>query len=79
LCAQFATQSGGLNAVDKGSLPVDLDDGKPFSVGGLELRITRDVDLGVRNPLAVEHLPSALAEVAALGEVEDDPRDRYRA
>jgi hypothetical protein len=65
--------------VDEGPLAVDLDDGDPFPVGGLEAWDAGDVRLGVRDPLGVENRPSAVAQVAALRGVEnDDARDRYR-
>jgi hypothetical protein len=79
LCTEFATQSGRLDVVDEGSLPVDLHDRDPLPVAGLEVWIAGDVDLRVRHLLHVQDLPGALAEVAALRGVEDDLRDRYRA
>ena len=57
-------------------MAVDLDDGKPFAVCGLESRIARDVDLVVCDALGIENGARLPAEVAALRGVEDDPR-RY--
>jgi hypothetical protein len=38
-------KSDWIDVVDERSHPVDLDDGQPFAVGRLELRVAGDVDL----------------------------------
>ncbi len=56
----------------------DLDDGQQLAIAGLELRIAGDVDLRQREPELVaevgDYRPRSLAEVAALGVVENDVR-----
>jgi hypothetical protein len=64
--------------VDKGPLAVDLDDGDPLAVGGLEPGDAGDVGLRVRDRLRVEDRAGAIAQVAALRGVENDVRDRCR-
>ncbi len=58
----------GLNEVDEGLLPVDLDDGDQLPVARLQLRIASDVDLVELEPelaLEPEHgLARPLAQVA---------------
>ena len=76
LCLQFATQSFGRNVIDERAHAVDLDDGQPFAVARFKLGVAGDVDLVVLHALRVERPTCALAEVAALRGVEDDPR-RY--
>ena len=65
-----------LDEVRERALTVDLHDGKPLAVAGLEPRVAADVDLLQLEP---ELVPSGThdalrggAEVAPLGVVEDD-------
>src|ERR1051326_5309290 len=45
LCADGAQKRGAAQVVNECPLPVDLDDGEPFAVPRLQLRIAPDVDL----------------------------------
>jgi hypothetical protein len=81
LCANFAAKCVRIDVIDEGSLPVDLDDGKPLPVPLLEVPIAADVhllelerDLGAS---FLQHTPCPLAEVAAGGVVERDARYGY--
>ena len=79
LCGlQPALESLAMDVVGEGPLAVDLDDGQPLAVARLQLGVAADVDLDqVERPLRphlLEDGASALAEVAALRSVEDDPR-----
>jgi hypothetical protein len=78
LCHHFATERGLVDVVDERAPSLDLDHGQPFAVTGLELGITADVDLlEPKSELLLEGAelrPRPLAEVAALGPVEDDGR-----
>jgi hypothetical protein len=69
-----------VNVVREQALAVELDDGQPLAVLGLERRIAGDVDLDelerIHRPHVLEHLASALAEVTARRDEERDPR-RY--
>ena len=81
MCADFAAKCVDIDVVDKGSLPVDLDDGKELPVLPLELRIAADVHLlelerGLGTDL-LDHTSRPLAEVAAGGVVERDARYGY--
>jgi hypothetical protein len=62
---------------------VDLDDRDPLPVGGLERLVAADVDLAKLELELLAERPNlrqrALAEVAALGVVDDDLRDRCPA
>ena len=76
MCSELATKRIRLDVVDERPAPVDLDDRQKLAVARLELRVARDVDLGERElllaPQLGERRPGTLAEVAALGEVEND-------
>ncbi len=56
--------------------PVDLDDGQPCAVLGLEGRVSGDVDLAQVEaellPERCDHAAGALTQVAAGGVVDDD-------
>ena len=56
--------------------PVDLDDGQPFAIARFELRVARNVDLLELEAELLACGPDgrepALAEVTALGVVDDD-------
>jgi hypothetical protein len=79
LCSHFPLERGRIDEVDESALAVELDDREPLSIGRLELRVARDVDLFEGRAAPEEDGPGTLAEVAALCVVEDDPRDRSRA
>jgi hypothetical protein len=70
-----------LDVVGEAAPAVDLDDRDPLPVSRLQCRIAGDVDLPqLELGLPAEpgqHLPRPLAEVAALGGVEDDLRAGY--
>ena len=72
----------GLDEVRERALTVDLHDGKPLAVAGLELGVAADVDLFQLEPeLVPRGAHDALrggAEVAPLGVVEDDAGYGYR-
>ena len=72
----------GLDEVRERALAVDLHDGKPLAVAGLELRVTADVDLlQLEAELVPRGVHDALrggAEVAPLGVVEDDVGYGYK-
>jgi hypothetical protein len=76
LCGNFAAKGARIHVVDEGALAVDLDDGQPFAIGRLELRIAADVDLleleGNLDARLLDDRPGALAEVAPLRVVEGD-------
>jgi hypothetical protein len=76
----LATQRARIDEVDERPLAVDLHDGKPFAVLGLELRVAADVDLVELEPQLVARGPNGrerpLAEVTLRG-VEDDDVRRY--
>jgi hypothetical protein len=67
-----------VDVVDEGALPVDLHDGQPFAVAGLELGVAADVDLFEIERRVVahtnEHVASPLAEVTASCVIERDAR-----
>ena len=75
---QAALERAAMNVVGEGPLAVDLDHGQPLAVARLQLGVAADVDLDEVEPPLRPHLledgASALAEVAALRSVEDDPR-----
>jgi len=75
---ELATQSGVVDEVDERPLAVDLDDGQPFAVPGLELRFAADVDLIQREPELVARGANgrerALTEMAARRVVDGDLR-----
>ena len=69
-----------LHEESEGALTVDLHDGDRRAVGGLELGIATDVDtFEVTRTHLVDHLEHAFAEVATVGVVHDDSRDRAPA
>ena len=76
LQAELAAERLRLDVVGEGELAVDLDGGDQLAVAGLELRVTRDVDLlqleGELAAQLVQLRPRLLAQVAALGAVEGD-------
>ena len=78
LCAHFAAKCIWIDVVDEGALAVDLHDGQPLPVPRFELGVAPDVDLQELERHvgadALENASGALAEVAALRPVEDDPR-----
>jgi len=74
LCADFSAQGIGVDVVDERALPVDLDDGEPLTVPGLELGVAADVDLLELDARSVQDVSCPLAEVATLRVVERDPR-----
>jgi len=65
-----------VDVVGEDPLAVDLDDGQPFAVTGLELRVARDVHLLEREAELgaelLELLARPVAEVAALCVIERD-------
>jgi len=81
LCEQFAAEGLRLDVVREGELPVDLDRGDQLAVAGFERGISGDVDLLELElelgPKLGQLGPRLLAEVAAVGAVERDPRRRY--
>jgi hypothetical protein len=60
--------------IDEGAAAVDLDDGQPLAIDGLERGIARDLDLRQLEaelaPRVLDDRPGAVAEVAAGGVVE---------
>jgi len=74
LCVDFAPEGSRIDEVDKGPPSVDLDDGQPLPILGLELGVTGDVDLVERLAALDEDGARPLAEVAAVRVVEDDAR-----
>ena len=81
LCAQLAEERSLVQVVDERALAVDLDHRQPLAIASLELGVAADVDLAqlelVLLPQRCELRARPLAQVAALGVVEDDlpPRD----
>jgi hypothetical protein len=73
LCCEFATQALRLDVVDERALAVDLDDGDPLAVGGLELRDAADVDLLEVGALCLQDRSRTVTEMAPAGRVEPDP------
>ena len=69
-----------MDVVGEDALAVDLDDRQPFTVAALELGVAADVhrlELEAQLLLQRRQLPERpLAEVAARGVEDDDPRDR---
>src|SRR5262245_7069747 len=72
LYAELATQRLDRNAVDEGTLAVDLENGEPLAVRLLQRRVVGDVHLVVEDALTDEKFARELAEVAASAHVEDD-------
>jgi hypothetical protein len=74
----LATQAVGVHVVDERPLAVDLDDRQPLPIPSLEFRIPADVDFLELEPELLAHASNrrerALAQVAALGVVDDDFR-----
>src|SRR5439155_19506177 len=68
---------------DEGTLAVDLHDGEPFAVLGLEILIAADVDLlELEAQLVAERVElraRPLAEMAALGPIQDHSGDEIFA
>jgi hypothetical protein len=75
LCNRLA-EGVRLDVVRKTAPPVDLDDGQPFPVFGLEGGISGDVDLAQVEaellPEPCDDAAGALAQVAARGVIDDD-------
>ena len=71
-----APERVGVDVVDEAPPPVDLNDGDPFAVGGLELGVAVDRNLPQLEPdlvLGRRHdAAGRLAEMAARRGVEDD-------
>jgi hypothetical protein len=82
LCAHLAAQCVRVDVVDERALAVDLDHRQPITVAGFELGVASDVDLlELERKLSADALddpPRTLAQMAALGAVEGDSRDRCR-
>jgi hypothetical protein len=79
LCSRKLAPKGlRLDVVGADALAVDLDDGNQLAVARLQLRVSVDRNLDQLEPELVPELIELglrpLAEVAALGPVEDDPR-----
>lgn len=76
MCGDLATKRVRLDVVSEGLDAVDLDDGDQLAVPRFELGVPADVDLPqVEVQLVVElreRRPRPLAQVAAVGVVEDD-------
>jgi hypothetical protein len=76
LCGELAAEGPRLDVVRAGPHAVDLDHRDQLAVTRLELGVATDVDLlQVERELVaklLERCPCTLAEVAALGVVEDD-------
>ena len=74
---ELATQGGRIDVVDERPLSIDFDDWQPLPVKGLELGDSCDVYFFEFEPQVstrgLDRLPRSLAEVAALGVVENDP------
>jgi hypothetical protein len=67
----------GLHEEGERTLAVDLDDRDRRPVRVLQARVAADVDaLEVAGADPVDDLEGGVAELAALGDVDDDPRDR---
>jgi hypothetical protein len=74
---QSLPQGFRLHEVGERPLSVDLDDGDRRTVGRLQLGDAADVDaLEVAGTDLVDDLERTLAEVASLGAVDNDSRDR---
>ena len=77
-CATARRKASTLNVVGEAPSAVDLDDRQPLPVGLLEGLVAGDVDLAQLEAELVAQRPHllerALAEVAALGVVDDDLR-----
>ena len=70
----------GLHEVRERALAVDLNDGDRLAIGRLELGVAADVDAReIARTYLVDDLERPLAEVATLGEVNRDSRDRALA
>jgi hypothetical protein len=83
LCTHLAPKRIRIDVVDEDPLPVDLHHRQPLAVLRLEFRVAADVDLlELERKLSANALDdpaSTLTQVAALGVVERDSRDRCRA
>ena len=75
---ELATQRSRVDVVHERAVAVDLHDGEPLAVAGLQVRLARDVDLLELEPELVprsrNRLASPLAEVAPRRVIEDEPR-----
>jgi hypothetical protein len=75
LCNRFAKRVH-LNVVCEAAPSVDLDDGEPLAILGLERFVARDVDLAQQETELRLQLPDLskrpLAEVATLRVIDDD-------
>jgi hypothetical protein len=71
LC-ELAAQRGRVDVVDERALAADLDDRQPLAIALLELGVAGDVDLAKLDALADERRTRPLAQVAALGAIEND-------
>ena len=83
VAAQAPPQTLGMHEIREGLLTLDEDDRNPLPVAPLEVRIAPDVDLlelerDFRANL-LEDAARALAQMAPLGGVDTDPRDRAHA
>jgi hypothetical protein len=83
LCAQPTEKRSLVQVVHERPLAVDLDHREPLAVARLELGVAADVDLPqvelVLLPQLCERAARALAEVAAVGVVDDDVAARDTA
>jgi hypothetical protein len=83
LCGELTPEAVGLDVVDEGPNTVDLDDRQPLAIARLELCVAGDVHLlELEAQLLAQRRqlrPRALAEVASLRVIEDDPRVRDRS
>ena len=75
---KLASERRLVEEIDERAPTVDLDDGQPLTVGGLELVDTRDIDLGIveaellAQPLELR--PRPVAQRASLRVIEADLR-----
>ena len=81
LCAQLPEERSLVQVVHERPLAVDLDHRQPLPIAGFELGVAADVDLAqlelVLLPQRGELCARPLAEVTALGVIEDDSRYGY--
>src|SRR6202011_4763016 len=83
--SELLSESDWVDVIHEGPLAVDLDDGQPLAVAGLELRVAGDVDLDELELQLVmrarEDVTRPVAQVAPGRVVERDgrPRDTARA
>jgi hypothetical protein len=83
LCGYFAPKGIWIHVIDESALAVDLHDRKPPAILRLEPRVPTDVDFIEFEVDLIADLfengAGPFAEVAALGVIEDDLTDKYRA